>query len=260
MISVIIPAYNEAKTIRNTINYVFEHASYKRLLTEVIVVDGGSKDETVAEAEKTGATVMISPRKGRAAQSNYGARQASGKILYFLQSHSLPPENFVSEIVKATSKGYSGGTFSVRFDYKHWLLNTLSWITNNATWIYLSDQSLFVTRELFMKAGGFREDHLVMANQEIIGRLKRYTKFVVMKASTLTSAAKFLRYGVFKTPVIQGLAYLMHRRGISQDKLTFLYRKFLRWEIGTTPLQRKGIANPAESARIEVKKDIILSQ
>jgi hypothetical protein len=166
----------------------------------------------------------------------------------------------VSEIVKANSKGYSGGTFSLKFDYKHWLLNTLSWITNNATWIYLSDQSLFVTKELFVKAGGFREDHFVMANQEIIGRLKRYTNFVVMKASTLTSAAKFLRYGVFKTQAIQGLAYLMHSRGFSQEKLTFLYRKFLRWEIGSIPLSRKDKSRPSVQSKMEAKKDVILSQ
>ena len=261
MISIIIPSYNEEKTIRNTINYVFKHATpYKKFLKEVIVVDGGSTDRTIDEAEKTGATIMVGPRKGRASQLNYGAQQATGKILYFLQAHSLPPENFISEIVKAHSKGYSGGTFSLAFDYTHWLLSALSWITNNATWIYLSDQSLFVTKDLFDKAGGFREDHLVMANQEIIRRLKRYTNFVVMKASTITSAAKFLRYGVFRTQAIQGLAYVMHKAGYSQDSMTNLYRKFLRWDIGTKK-EKPAIAVKNISATLTVKKEVaVLSQ
>jgi rSAM/selenodomain-associated transferase 2 len=232
MISIIIPALNEEKTIRNTIAYVYQHASYKRLLKEVIVVDGGSIDRTVAEAEKTRATVMVCSRKGRAAQLNYGAQQASGKILYFLQGNSLPPENFISEIVKASSKGYAGGTFSLKFDYRHWLLNTVSWLTNNASWVYLSDQSLFVNKELFDKSGGFREDHLIMANHEIINRIKRYTNFIVIQKSIVTSAKKYLRTGIVRAGVIRGMVYFMHKLGYSQPVMTKLYRKYLRWDIG----------------------------
>lgn len=247
MISVIIPAYNEEKTIASTINYVYANAPYKRLLEEVIVVDGGSTDETIAEAEKTNATVLISPRKGRAAQLNYGAKKASGKILYFLQPHALPPQNFISEIAKASSKGYAGGTFSLKFDYKHWLLNTLSWLTNNASWVYLSDQSLFVSKELFDKSGGFREDHLVMAHQEMIRRMKRYTNFIVMKDSIMASARRYLRYGIFKTGFTQSLVYLLHKLGYPQYIMTKLYRMFLHWDIGTR------LKKPAVKASLEIK-------
>jgi glycosyltransferase involved in cell wall biosynthesis len=68
MISIIIPALNDEKSIRSTVDYVYLHASYKRLLKEVIVVDGGSTDRTVSEAGKTGATVWSVPAK--AAQLN----------------------------------------------------------------------------------------------------------------------------------------------------------------------------------------------
>jgi glycosyltransferase involved in cell wall biosynthesis len=254
MISVIIPALNEEKTIRNTIAYVYQHASYKRLLKEVIVIDTGSTDQTVAEAEKTNATVMVSRYKTRAAQLNHAAKQATGTILYFLQGSSLPPQNFISEIAKAHSKGYAGGTFTLKFDYKHWVLNTLSWLTNNASWVYLSDQSLFVTKELFEKSGGFREDHFVMANQEIIRRIKRYTNFVVLKDEIISSARKYLRYGIFKTGATHGVVYMLHKLGYSQGTMTSLYRRLLRWDIGPK-LKKKSPVAPVLPA-IEVKKKL----
>jgi hypothetical protein len=175
---------------------------------------------------------MVSPRKGRAAQLNYGAQQASGEILYFLQGNTLPPENFISEIVKASSKGYAGGTFSLKFDYRHWLLNAISWLTNNASWVYLSDQSLFVTKELFDKSGGFREDHLVMANHEIIKRIKRYTNFIVIPTSIVSSARKYLRTGIIRAGIVQTTVYVLHTLGYPQRVTTKLYRQFLHWDIG----------------------------
>jgi glycosyltransferase involved in cell wall biosynthesis len=254
MISIIIPALNEEKTIRNTIAYVYQHASYKRLLKEVIVIDAGSTDHTIAEAEKTNATVMVSPYKTRAAQLNHAAKQATGTILYFLQGHSLPPRNFISEIAKAHGKGYAGGTFTLKFDYKHWLLNTLSWLTNNASWVYLSDQSLFVTKELFEKSGGFRDDHFVMANQEIIGRIKRYTNFVVLKDNIVSSARKYIHYGILKTGATHGMVYFLHKLGYSQGTMTALYRRLLCWDIG--PKLKKPSPAATVLPPMEVKKEL----
>jgi glycosyltransferase involved in cell wall biosynthesis len=236
MISVIIPVYNEGHSIGSTLAYLYANASYKRLLKEVIVVDGGSTDNTVAEAEKTGATVMRCLKKSRAARLNYGAKQATGKIFYFLQSSSLPPQNFISEIVKAYSKGFASGTFSLKYSASHWLLNAFCWVTSKyPSWVQLSDQSLFITKELFEKSGGFREDHLVMINQEMIRRIKRYSDFIVLKDTVLSSAGKYLRYGILKTGMLHVVVYVMHKLGYPQHQMTRLYRRFLRWDIGPKP-------------------------
>src|SRR5688572_245737 len=144
MISVIIPAYNDEGLITSTITNLREN-SYCRLLKEIIVVDAGSSDNTVKEALECGATVVRSIRRERGAQLNLGAHYATGKILYFLTPGTLVPKNFTNEIVRATQKGNSFGTFTMRFDCRHWLLNALSWFTRQKiNFARLEGQSLFV--------------------------------------------------------------------------------------------------------------------
>lgn len=178
MISVVIPTYNDESLIASTILHLKENA-YKRLLKEIIVVDGGSSDKTVIEAEKAGATVIHSIRKGHSIQMNLGAQNASGKILYFLFPGTQPPKNFTNEIVRATQQGFSSGTFTLKFDYKHWALNAISLLTKIKTnFARLDNQSMFVMQELFVKAGSFREDFFILEDQDIIARLKRYSSFI----------------------------------------------------------------------------------
>lgn len=234
MISVIIPVYNEEDSIRSTVTYIYANAAYKRFLTEVIVVDCGSTDKTVEEAQKTSATVIRCLRRTRSTQLNFGASHASGKILYFLHPKSLPPNNFTNEIIKAYTKGNACGSFAITFDKKHWLLNALSRCTEfNLPWLHFSDQSLFITKELFDKAGGFREDHLVMEDHEMIKRLKRYANFVVLKDKISTPSGKYLKHGIYRTEAVHALVYIMYRLGCSQEKMVKTYRSFLQKGIYT---------------------------
>lgn len=252
MISVIITTYNEADTIKDTIAYVYANASYKRLLKEVIVVDHGSTDGTIREAEKTGATVVVAPKKEKAAQLNYGAFQASGDVLYFLPSRSTPPPNFLGDIVKATLKGYACGTFALRYDDRHWTLRLLSWMANRF-FVCLSDQSLFVSRSLFLKAGGFREDHLVMINQELIRRARRYTDFVILDEPVLASAHRYRGHGILKTELVQGVVYILHRCGCPQRFTVWLYRNLLGWKIGPEPER-------SEAAEVSVDMQVAVEE
>lgn len=87
-ISVIIPTYDKADFIAETIEKIQKQGDNRVL--EILVVDGGSTDQTTKEVKKTGATLLRCPEKGRAAQMNAGARQARGNILYFLHADSHP--------------------------------------------------------------------------------------------------------------------------------------------------------------------------
>src|SRR5688572_15940184 len=98
MISVIIPTYNEADHIAETINNA--KAADGKDDIEFIVVDGGSSDATVSIAIDTGAKAIASNRKGRASQMNEGARIATGDILYFLHADTIPPKNFTTYILQ----------------------------------------------------------------------------------------------------------------------------------------------------------------
>src|SRR4051812_12887574 len=121
MISIIIPTYQESGQIGKTISWI-RRKSNAQLISEIIVSDGGSRDETLEEAKEAGVLAVLSPLKGRSAQMNYGASLATGSVLYFLHADTLPPENFTDDIVNAISKGYDAGCYMLSFDHDHWFL------------------------------------------------------------------------------------------------------------------------------------------
>src|SRR5687768_8686841 len=103
MVSIIIQTYNEVDQIAATIGRT--QAAHAQADLEIIVADGGSTDDTIKIAGACGARVIISERKGRAAQMNKGAHSATGEILYFLHADSIPPQGFTCLILEALGKG-----------------------------------------------------------------------------------------------------------------------------------------------------------
>ncbi|HYH15955.1 MAG TPA: TIGR04283 family arsenosugar biosynthesis glycosyltransferase [Flavisolibacter sp.] len=228
MIGVIIPAYNEAAAIAGTIEWLRSFDT-SGAIQEIIVVDGGSTDATVQTASNAGALAVASPKKGRAAQMNYGASLATSPILYFLHADTLPPASFVEDILQAKKQGYASGCFMLSFNHHHWFLRANCWFTRfDVNHFRFGDQSLFVQRAVFFKAGGFDEGHIVMEDQEIIRRLKQQGRFVVIKKPVITSARKYLENGIYKTQGIFFLIYFMYRAGYSQERLVHTYKRLIR--------------------------------
>jgi rSAM/selenodomain-associated transferase 2 len=227
MISIIIPTYNEADQIAKTISRIYAANAGQK--TEIIVVDGGSNDQTITIAEKCGALTIISEKKGRATQMNKGALMARGDILYFLHADSIPPQNFTDHIINASDNGYSSGCFRLCFDLSHWFLKANCWFTRfDVNAVRFGDQSLFVTRSVFDKSGGFNEGLSMMEDQEIIHRIKKYGKFKVMNAAVTTSARKYMDNGIYRMQGIFFRIWLLYYLGFSQERLLQLYRKLIR--------------------------------
>ena len=228
MISIIIPTYNEEENIVATIEAI-KSRDKGNLISEIIVSDGHSTDQTVACASKAGAKVVTGEKKGRSAQMNYGSSLAKGQILFFLHADSIPPEGYTEHILNAFKKGYASGCFRLSFDDHHWFLKANCWFTRfDVNAVRFGDQSLFVTRGVFVKSGGFDESLLMMEDQEIIHRIKKLGKFTVMNAAVITSARKYIDNGIYRMQFIFFRIWLLYYLGYSQQYLLKLHKKLIR--------------------------------
>ncbi len=227
MISVIIPTYNEEAHIKATIQRLREY-NEMNLIKEIIIADGGSTDNTIDIAKAEGVTIAICSKKGRAAQMNYGALQTTGEILYFLHADTLPPKNFIQDIIETINAGFGAGCYRLSFDHNHWFLRANCWFTRfDADIIRFGDQSFFVTKKKFEEVGAFCEKHIVLEDQHIIKRLKKICRFKIVQKPVLTSARKYLENGIYKTQAIFFMIYFMYRLGFAQQTLLSIYKKLI---------------------------------
>lgn len=224
ILSIIIPVFNEEDKVLHTIEHLRRQAV--SLLHEVIVVDGGSTDNTVSYLKAKNITCLVSRKKGRAAQMNLGAAHAKNQLIYFLHADSLVPAHFDQHIADAHDAGAMSGCFRLQFDHDHWFLKLNSWFTRfDVNAIRFGDQSLFVTRDIFEKSGGFKENLIMMEDQEIIHRLKKWGKFSVMNEKIITSSRKYLDNGVYRMQYIFFRIWLMYYLGYSQQEMLHYHRQ-----------------------------------
>lgn len=219
-LSVIIPVFNEARIIADTIKTINERSANP---VNIIVVDGGSEDETCRQAKAAGAEIISSPRKGRAAQMNVGAEHAVGDLLYFLHADSLPPQHFDQKIEQAYNRGYVSGCFQLAFDGDSKLLDIYAWFTRfDIDAFRFGDQSLFIVKDSFEKIGGFREDHLVMEDNEIVRRIKKQFSFIILDDKVETSGRAYRQGGELRLQIIFIIIVFLYHCGVSQEILAHL--------------------------------------
>jgi rSAM/selenodomain-associated transferase 2/rSAM/selenodomain-associated transferase 1 len=221
-ISIIIPALNEAATIARTISQL---AGGGQL--EVIVVDGGSTDETAELAASGGATVIHS-KPGKAVQMNAGAAAAAGDILVFLHADTMLPGGFHNQIVAALNqKGVAAGAFRLRIDSNAAGLRIVERAANCRSRLLrmpYGDQALFMKKPLFEEIGGF-PDLPIMEDFLLVRRLKRKGKTVILPAAVVTSPRRWLHLGILKTWLINQLIVITYYLGATPQQLTRFYRR-----------------------------------
>ncbi|HIC30474.1 MAG TPA: glycosyltransferase [Flavobacteriaceae bacterium] len=226
-ISVIIPMLNEAENIGRLLQHLIDNTQYKNKL-EIIVVDGGSTDNSVEIVEKFNQKnfKLINSAKGRAKQMNIGAKAATGTILYFLHADSFPPKHFDYFILNTIHKGNNAGCFRLKFDSNHWWLRLAGWLTQfNFKACRGGDQSLFITKDLFNKIGGYDESYIIYEDNIFISKLYKLKQFTVINKPIITSARLYKKHGVFKLQFYFWMIYLKKWFGASASDLFEYYKR-----------------------------------
>lgn len=221
-LSVLIPAFNEAEIIGCAV----QHAADTLPAHEVIVVDGGSTDDTPRIAA-TCATVVRSTAS-RGASLNDAARLARGNVLLFLHADTRLPSDAADEIARVLrDPRVVGGAFRFGFDERSAVARLIAaWVNfrSRAFNVFLGDQALFVRKEIFLGAGGFR-DWSLMEDLEILHRLRKFGSLRVARSAIATSARRHRRDGWLRTTAFVWLVTWLHFCGVSPRRLTALYKR-----------------------------------
>lgn len=227
-ISIIIPVRNEAANLGPLL------CALERLqIDELIVVDGGSRDQTevllqswAKASSKTPSRIFIVASSGRALQMNAGAKRATGDILLFLHADTnLPPKGI--DLIRAAMKNKTvlGGAFRLHIDSRHPFIRWVCWIANlrSIYWrLPYGDQAIFVRRDIFEKLGGYPLIPL-MEDVAFIRRLKKRGRIIILKEAVITSARRWRRQGYFFTSFRNMLILLFYFLGVSPKRLAKWY-------------------------------------
>ncbi len=223
-LSIIIPVLNEENAIDTFLRSLKEHSTAENI-NEILVVDGGSEDATISLAANHDVTVLRS-QKGRAKQMNLGAKNASGEILYFIHVDTLPPKDFDKSIIEAVLNKNEVGCFQMKFDSNSRFLGFFAWFTRvNIQLCRGGDQSLFITKNLFEKSGGFDENYVVYEDNEFIGRLYEIGPFKILPRHVKTSARRYEERGEVALQYHFGMIHLKNYLGAGPEQLYDYYKR-----------------------------------
>ncbi|GGB51269.1 glycosyl transferase [Oceanisphaera marina] len=218
-LSIIIPILNEARALPATLS-ALQHSTSD---AELIVVDGGSIDDSVAIAGQYGATVL-NTAAGRARQMNLGAKQASGDYLLFLHADTRLPAN-VEPVIRSALARHDWGRFDVIISGQHPMLKVIGFMMNwrsRLSGIATGDQALFIRRETFSAVGGFPEQDL-MEDIALSQRLKHLGSPACLKQKVVTSGRRWEQNGVWRTIWLMWRLRFAYWRGACPSQLARRY-------------------------------------
>ena len=230
-ISIIIPILNEANSIVSLLQHLIDNSS-STAISEIIIVDGGSKDESLKLVSEflllNNKVILISSERGRAIQMNLGKQKATGTILYFLHADSFPPSNFDQLIINEVEKGNLAGCFKMKFNHQHWWLRLASWLTK-FQWRACrgGDQSQYITKILFDEIGGYDERFMIYEDNILINELYKKNQFKVIQKPIITSARLYERKGIWTLQYHFWTIYIKRWMGKSSEDIYRYYNKYI---------------------------------
>ena len=221
-ISIIIPTLNEAENLPATL------ASIKSSVDlEIIVVDGGSDDETLELANSFGVR-LLTTTANRARQINAGGLAARSKVLLFLHGDTcLPPgfDSYVEDIL--AMPGIVAGAFRLGIDGSKFGLRMIELLANFRSRFFqmpYGDQAIFLRADLFHTVGGF-PDMVIMEDFVLMKRIKKEGRIVIAPVPVTTSARRWRKLGILKTTLINQAVLLGYFFGSDHEKLARWYRR-----------------------------------
>ena len=219
-ISVIIPALNESRNIEAAIK------SARHEDSEIIVMDGGSNDGTVTRASLAGARVEVCPR-GRALQQNRGASLARGRVLLFLHADTRLPPTYAGHVFETLmDPGTAVGAFRFKTDLNKPFMKVIEFMTNIRSRYFklpYGDQGLFMRKSVFESIGGFPEVSIA-EDLLLVRRLSERGIIRISKAEVVTSARRWLTFGLLRTTLINQVIFACCYIGVSPHTIASFYR------------------------------------
>lgn len=217
--SIIIPVFNEAPGINGFLSHLQPHRS---LGTEIVVVDGGSTDQTVVGIDSLSDQIIVAPR-GRALQMHAGALASRGRILLFLHADTRFPSDIDwPDFSSCFSGNFRWGFCAVRLSGKLWGLRVVERLMNwrsHLSGIGTGDQLFIVERNLYFEVGGFPKIPL-MEDIALSKRLKKQAGHPANIGITVTtSSRRWEKHGVAKTVLLMWVLRLKYFLGVPPDRL-----------------------------------------
>lgn len=221
LVSIIVPVLDEAAGIQSALARL---APLRQHGAELLVVDGGSTDETLAKA-RAWCDQLISAPRGRGSQMNAGADRASGVVLLFLHADTVLPEGALDAIVSAIDRGARWGRFDVAIDGASRCLPLIAWLMNRRsrwTGIATGDQAIFVARSAFLESGGF-PDISLMEDVAFCSLMRSRGRPACLRQKVVTSGRRWEKHGVAKTVAMMWCLRWRFFFGADPDKLAYEY-------------------------------------
>lgn len=221
-LSIVLPVLNEATGIEATLAAL---QTMRDRGAEVVVVDGGSSDDTL-NLSRPFADQVLRSNTGRAQQMNAGARAAKGHVLMFLHADTVLPTQADTLVLHAVKQGARWGRFDVSIAGKHWMLPVVAFMMNwrsRLTGMATGDQAIFVPRSLFNQLGGF-PDQPLMEDIALSARLRKTAPPACLRARAITSGRRWESRGVWRTILLMWHLRWRYWRGESPHHLAKRYR------------------------------------